>query len=66
MLNFFKLIENIKFQTLSGKLSYSYYCELLSINSINKINYYIKISEEQNLSIRELRVRIKNNEYKLV
>ena len=63
MLNFFKLIENIKFQTLSGKLSYSHYCELLSINSINKINYYIKISEEQNLSVRELRSKIKNNEY---
>ena len=33
------------------------------MNSINKINYYIKISEEQNLSVRELRSRIKNNEY---
>ena len=29
----------------------------------NIINYYIKISEEQNLSVRELRKRIKNNEY---
>ena len=27
------------------------------------INYYIKISEEQNLSVRELRERIKSKEY---
>ena len=33
------------------------------MDSINKINYYIKITEEQNLSVRELRSRIKNNEY---
>ena len=30
---------------------------------IDKINYYIKITEEQNLSVRELRTKIKNNEY---
>ena len=27
------------------------------------MNYYINISVEQNLSVRELRNRIKNNEY---
>ena len=63
MLNFYEFTKNIKFQTLSGKLTWSHYCELLSINSIDKINYYIKTSEEQNLSVRELRERIKNNEY---
>ena len=30
---------------------------------INEINYYIKITEEQNLSVRELRYKIKSNEY---
>ena len=30
---------------------------------MNKINYYIKITEEQNLSVRKLRARTKNNEY---
>ena len=63
MLNFYEFTKNIKFQTLSGKLTWSHYCELLSINSIDKINYYIKISEEQNLSVRELRTKIKNQEY---
>ncbi len=52
----------IKHPTLSDKLSYSHYCELIWFD-IDKINYYIKISEEQNLSVRELREKIKNNEY---
>ena len=30
---------------------------------INKVNYYIKIIEQQNLSIRQLRTRIQSNEY---
>ena len=47
---------------MSDKLSYSHYCELIWFD-IDKINYYIKIAEEQNLSVRELRERIKNNEY---
>ncbi len=45
------------------KLTWSHYCELLVLNDINKINYYIKITEEQNLSYRELHNKIKNNEY---
>ena len=63
MLKFYGFMENTKFQTLSGKLTWSHYCELLSVNSIDKINYYIKMTEEQNLSVRELRAKIKNNEY---
>ena len=52
-----------KSHTLCDKLTWSHYRTLLSIKNTNKINYYIKISEEQNLSVRELRVKIKNNEY---
>ena len=63
MRQFFNLYHKQKWQTLSAKLSWSHYSELLSINDINKINYYIKIIEEQNLSVRELRNKIKNNEY---
>ena len=47
---------------MSDKLSYSHYCELIWFD-IDKINYYIKIAEEQNLSVRELRERTKNKEY---
>ena len=52
----------IKHPTVSDKLSYSHYCEYIWFD-IDKINYYIKIAEEQNLSVRELRERIKNKEY---
>ncbi len=52
-----------KVATVSGKLTWSHYSELLSLKNINEINYYIKITEENNLSVRELRERIKNKEY---
>ena len=61
MRQFYIVIE--KGATMSHQLSWSHYCELLPVNSIDKINYYIKITKEQNLSIRELRAKIKNNEY---
>ncbi len=52
----------LKYPTLSDKLSYSHYCEIIWFDE-SKMNYYIKITEENNLSVRELRGRIKNNEY---
>ena len=61
MLKFYEMQE--KMQTVSAQLSWSHYCELLAIKDPNSFNYYIKICEQQNLSVRELRVRIKNNEY---
>ena len=61
MRKFYELVS--KSQTVSDFLSYSHYIELISLNNIDKINYYIKITVEQNLSVRELRERIKNKEY---
>ena len=58
---FYLLVK--KMATLSPNLSYSHYVELLPYDDINKVKYYIKITEEQNLSIRQLRNRIKSNEY---
>lgn len=52
-----------KGQTVSAQLSWSHYCELLSIKDNNEINYYIDICKKQNLSVRELRYKIKNKEY---
>ena len=52
-----------KGQTLSVQLTWSHYCELLKLDNSNMINYYIKITEEQNLSVRELRNKIKTKEY---
>ena len=51
-----------KSPTVSDKLSYSHYCEIMWLN-IDEINYYIKIVEEQTLSVRELREKIKSKEY---
>ena len=55
-----------KLATVSQLLSWSHYIELLSLNDINKINYYIRITEEQNLSVRKLRERIKSHEYERI
>ena len=52
-----------KCPTVSDKLSYSHYCELIWNDDFNKINYYINISIEQNLSVRQLREKIRLNEY---
>ena len=52
-----------KSQSVIDSLSWTHYTVLLPIKDINKINYYIKITEEQNLSVRELRKRIKEKEY---
>ena len=49
--------------TMSHQLSWSHYSELIPLNETIIINYYIKISIKQALSVRELRNRIRNNEY---
>ncbi len=63
MRQFYNLFSNEKVSALPTQLTWSHYCELLVLNDINKINYYIKIVEEQNLSYRNLRNKIKNKEY---
>ena len=52
-----------KGQAMPAQLTWSHYCELLSIKDINEINYYINISIKQNLSKRQLREKIKSKEY---
>ena len=49
-----------------NNLTWSHICELLSLNSTNMINYYIYIVNKFNLSVRELRERIKNKEYERI
>ncbi len=58
---FYSLIK--KGAPLVHQLTWSHYQELLPLKEINKINYYINICQEQNLSKRKLREKIKNNEY---
>ena len=63
ILKYYNFVSKEKVPTLSAKLSWSHYDEILKFNDINKITYYISISVNQNLSVRELRSRIKSNEY---
>ncbi len=60
---FYLLFCNQKVSTLSTQLTWSHYSELLSIENLDEINYYIMITEQKNLSVRDLRERIKNKEY---
>ncbi len=62
MKKFYLLLEKVA--TVSQQLSYGHYIELLPLKNINEIKYYINICECQNLTIRELRNKIKNSEYR--
>ncbi|KWW35853.1 MAG: Uncharacterized protein F083_2391 [bacterium F083] len=60
MRQFYKVFEN--WQTVSAKLSWSHYCEILWFDCI-KLQYYLRETEQNNLSIRELRARIRSLEF---
>ena len=47
-----------KCQTLSGKLTWSHYCELLSISNPDKRSFYEKEAVNANWSVRELKRQI--------
>ena len=51
-----------KCPTLSDKLTFSHYCEIIWYSE-EKMNYYINVIEKDNLSVRQLRERIKSKEY---
>ena len=55
-----------KCQALPGELTWSHYIELIRLNSIKEIDYYIYITRVQNLSYRELHERIKSKEYERI
>lgn len=50
-------------QTLSGKLTWSHYCEFLGIEDENKRSFYQKESENANWSVRELKRQIQTSLY---
>lgn len=51
-----------KCPTLSDELTYSHYCEIIWLDE-KQIEYYMNITKYHNLSVRELRHRVKNKEY---
>lgn len=52
-----------KRQTLSGKLTWSHYSELLGIEDENKRSFYQKETENANWSVRELKRQIRTTLY---
>ena len=60
MLKFYKFQ---KMQSMTANLSWGHWIELLSINDINKLKYYIKTAEILCLTTRQLREKIRNKEY---
>ena len=63
MRKFYEVFSNEKLNPLGSKLSWSHYRELLVVKNVEAINYYIDISERDNLNKRQLHEKIKNNEY---
>ena len=63
MKQFYKVFSDEKVSTLSTQLTWSHYTELLKLKNINAIIYYIRICNNLNISIRELRNKIKSKEY---
>lgn len=61
MRQFYYLFE--KGASMVHQLTWTHITILLPINDINKINYYINQIKERNLSVRELRKIIKEQEY---
>lgn len=50
-----------KFQTVSGKLSWSHYCELLSIENEEERNFYERECVNSNWSVRELKRQLETS-----
>ena len=60
MRQFYLKFNNENWNAVRAELSWTHYRELLFLNDINEINYYIDISIKQNLSYRKLHDKIKN------
>lgn len=56
-------LSHQKFQTLSGKLSWSHYCELLIVSDEQKRSFYEKECENARWSVRELKRQIESSLY---
>ena len=63
MRQFYLVFSDKKVSPLGTQLSWSHCRALLSVKDYNKINYYISLAIGQNLSKRELELKIKSKEY---
>ena len=63
MRKFYEIFNEIKLNPMGSKLSWSHFRELLVLKNADEIKYYINISEQNNLTRRELNEKIKSKEY---
>ena len=63
MRQFYLVFSDIKVSPLGTQLSWSHCRALLSLKNYDRINYYINLTINQNLSKRELEFKIKSKEY---
>lgn len=63
MRQFYRRFSDVKWSTMSTKLSWSHYTELLPIKNDNEMLYYLNLCINQHIDVRSLRERIKNKEY---
>ena len=66
MVKYYNFVTIQKVPTLSATLNWSHYDEILKFDDINKITYYINVTIKYNLSVRELRQKIKSSEYERI
>lgn len=63
-LNYMVRYYNVqKMQSVTANLSWGHWIELLSIKDSKKLSYYIKVCEDEVLTTKELRKRIKEKEF---
>ena len=60
---FYNTFKKEKWSTLSTKLTWSHYTELLPIRNKDKMLYYYNLCIKENYDVRTLREKIKSNEY---
>lgn len=63
MRKFYEIFNEVKLNPLGSKLSWSHFRELLVLKNSDEIKYYIDISEQNNLTKRQLHERIRSKEY---
>ena len=63
MRQYYIMLNENEILQASPAISWSHWCELIKLDDINAINYYIDITIKQNLSYRKLGEKIKLKEY---
>ena len=64
MKKFYMVFSNEKVTTMLSQLTWSHYLLLLVLKDYDEIIYYINIAKKHNLTQRQLKEKIQNNEYK--